>query len=235
METVRLWGKRFNRHGLDGLHDQPRAGRPPTYPAEVVGEVLAAALTKPTELGLPFGSWTLDRLAAYLQEQRGIGMKRWRIGEILSAEGLRWRTQETWFGERVAPEFAHKKGAIVGLYTAPPAGSVTVCLDQMGPEAATSFRGQQIVRALPSADGSRPAERATQEIDYGRRGKGYVCGAFVPATGEALTAPYPRRTIANWVEFLEQVEQWLPRDADRVYAILDNLSTHHALDGCCSP
>ena len=45
----------------------------------------------------------------------------------------------------------------------------------MGPESAKSFRGQQIVRAVPTvrADGGVvPAERAKQEVDYGRRGKG---------------------------------------------------------------
>jgi transposase len=71
---------------------------------------VAAALTKPAELGLPFASWTLDRLAAYLAEEQGIGRKRSRIGELLLAEGLRWRTQETWFGERPAPEFARTRG-----------------------------------------------------------------------------------------------------------------------------
>lgn len=106
-----------------------------------------------------------------------------------------------------------------------------MCLDQMGPEAAKSFPGQQVVRARPPTAGSRPAQRATQEIDYGRRGKGYLFGAFIPATGEALTAPYGCRTIANWVEFLEQVEAWLPADAERVYAVLDNLSVHRATDG----
>ncbi len=110
VETVRLWVKRFNQHGIEGLADRPRGGRPRTYPAEHVGEVVAAALTKPTEMGLPFASWTLDRLAAYLTEQRGIGMKRSRIGAILLAEGLRWRTQETWFGARPDPEFATKRG-----------------------------------------------------------------------------------------------------------------------------
>jgi DDE superfamily endonuclease len=100
----------------------------------------------------------------------------------------------------------------------------------MGPEAAKSFPGQSLVYATPPADGSRPAERARQEIDYGRRGKGYVFGAFQPATGEALTVPYDRRTTANWVEFLGQVEQWLPADAAPVYAIQDNLSAHRATD-----
>lgn len=96
----------------------------------------------------------------------------------------------------------------------------------MGPESAKSFPGQTVVRPAP-ADG---AERAKQEIDYGRRGKGYVFGAFCPATGAALTVPYPGRTIANWVAFLEEVEGWLDAETERVYAILDNLSTHRAQD-----
>jgi len=108
--TVRLWLKRFNADGLDGLRDQPRAGRPPTYTAEEVGAVIALSLTDPRSLDLPFASWTLDRLAAYLNEQQGIAIKRTRIDELLLAEGLRWRSQETWFGERVDPAFAEKRG-----------------------------------------------------------------------------------------------------------------------------
>jgi transposase len=108
--TVRLWLRRFNAGGVDGLKDAPRSGRPPVYAAAEVGEVVAASLTNPDDLGLPFGSWTLDRLTAYLQEQQGVGIGRTRIGEILREEGLRWRTQETWFGERVDPDFVKKRG-----------------------------------------------------------------------------------------------------------------------------
>ncbi|MDQ3695559.1 MAG: transposase [Chloroflexota bacterium] len=96
----------------------------------------------------------------------------------------------------------------------------------MGPESAKSFPGQTVVRPAPE----NGAGRAKQEIDYGRRGKGYVFGAFEPATGRALTAPYPDRTIANWGLFLEEVDGWIEAQAPRVYAILDNLSTHRALD-----
>ena len=101
--------RRFNRAGLQALHDEPRSGRPATYTADQKAEVIAAALTKPDDLGLPFGCWTLDRLAAYLGEHKGIPIKRSRVDELLQAEGLRWRTQETWFGSRVDPEFAQKK------------------------------------------------------------------------------------------------------------------------------
>ena len=96
----------------------------------------------------------------------------------------------------------------------------------MGPEAAKSFAGQQVVR-IPTE--TTPAQRAKQEVDYGRRGKGYVFGAFRPATGEAFTQPYPRRTTANWIDFLNQVDTWLPVD-EQVYAIVDNLSMHRATD-----
>jgi transposase len=108
--TVRLWITRFNESGLAGLRDRRRGGRPTTYGPEQVGELVAAGLTDPQALGLPFASWTLDRLAAYLAEAKGITMKRSRIGEILQREGLRWRQQETWFGERPDPAFAAKRG-----------------------------------------------------------------------------------------------------------------------------
>jgi hypothetical protein len=45
----------------------------------------------------------------YLGE-KGIGMKRSRVSEVLLAEGLKWRQEETWFGARVDSEFARKRG-----------------------------------------------------------------------------------------------------------------------------
>jgi transposase len=127
----------------------------------------------------------------------------------------------------------------------------------MGPESAKSFPGQEVVLAqepasvplpepTPTAPAARtsaatttaialsqpakPRGRAIQEIDYGRRGKGYIFGAFKPADGEALTAPYAGRTTANFVDFLEHVEAWIPPDIERLYAVMDNLSAHRATD-----
>jgi transposase len=128
-DTVRSWLKRFNAGGLAGLADAPRSGRPTTYTPEQVGEVVATALTDPQTLGLPFGCWTLDRLEVYLNEERELPIKRTRMDDLLIAEGLHWRTQETWFGARagmagaadqqeqkkthereVDPDFAQKRG-----------------------------------------------------------------------------------------------------------------------------
>jgi hypothetical protein len=98
----------------------------------------------------------------------------------------------------------------------------------MGPESAKSFPGQEVIDPAPKAD--RPAGRAKQAADYGRRGKGYVFGAFIPATGEALTQPYAGRTTANWIDFLERVERWIPAGVGPVYAVLDNLPAHRGTD-----
>ena len=98
----------------------------------------------------------------------------------------------------------------------------------MGPESAKSFPGRQLVTPAPTVN--RPAERAKQEADYGRRGKGYVFGAFRPVTGEALTHPYPRRSGENWIDFLGRVERWVPADVGRVYAVLDNVAAHRSSD-----
>jgi transposase len=109
-ETVRRRIRCFNAAGLAALEDRRRPGRPATYSADMVATVIATALTSPRRLGLPFASWTLDRLTAYLREHKGIATRRSRIAEILLKEGLRWRKHETWFGERVDPAFAEKRG-----------------------------------------------------------------------------------------------------------------------------
>jgi transposase len=220
---------RFNEQGLQGLEEAPRSGRPMTYQPEVVSEIIQIALSNPRDLGESYATWTLDRLVDYLHRIKGIRMKRSRISEIFIQEGLSWRHEESWFGDRVDPDFARKRGAITTLYTAPPKGSVSVCLDEMGPQAVKSYPGKHLVRA--EATETEPAGRAKQEIDYGRRGKaGYVFGALKPTDGEVLTATYTGRTLVNWIDFLQQVEEWIPQEVERIYAVLDNLTMHRAVD-----
>lgn len=99
-KTVRKWFKRFEQEGIAGLEDAPRPGGPSRYTAEHKAWVLEAARTCPSELGLPYDSWTFERLAGYVHGHLGLPMKKTRIFELVQAEGLHWRKQETWFGER---------------------------------------------------------------------------------------------------------------------------------------
>jgi hypothetical protein len=95
----------------------------------------------------------------------------------------------------------------------------------MGPVAAKSYPGQQAIEV-----NARPAERARQEIDYGRRAKGYVYGALWETSGDCWTQCYPRRCTVHFVDFLCYVDQQIPADKERIYAIMDNLEMHHSRD-----
>lgn len=108
--TVRNRLHRFNEQGLQGLEEAPRSGRPATYTPEEVSSSIQTALCNPRDLGEDYASWTLDRLVDYLHRVKGVHMKRSRISEIFIAKGLSWRHEETWFGERVDPDCAKKRG-----------------------------------------------------------------------------------------------------------------------------
>jgi hypothetical protein len=95
----------------------------------------------------------------------------------------------------------------------------------MGPVAAKSYPGQQAVDVQ-----ARPAHRAKQEIDDGRRAKGYVFGALWETTGDCWTQCYPRRTKAHFIDFLCWIDEHIAEDKPRIYAILDNLDMHHCHD-----
>ena len=90
--------------------------------------------------------------------------------------------------------------------TSPPEDSVVGCLDGVGPEGEKSFPGTGVIDPAPAA--GRPAGRARQAADYGRRGKGYIFGAVRPATVEAFTHPYLGCTTSNWADFPERVGGW---------------------------
>src|SRR3954467_9298089 len=149
-KTARFWLERFNAPGLPGPEEGGRPGRggggrpgpPPVYPADQVGAVIGAALARPAELGLPFASWTLDRLVAPLGEAKGIAMRRSRVGEILQREGLRWRQEETWFGQRVDPDFARKRGRSSSSTPPPP---------RAGSSSASTRWARKPARAIPAA------------------------------------------------------------------------------------
>jgi putative transposase len=107
---VRAWLHRFHRHGLAGLADAPRAGRPRWHDETIRGQVIALARTKPHSLGYPFALWTLARLQQVLQERHGLGVTPATIWKWLQAEGLVWKRQQSWFQVTVDAAFVEKRG-----------------------------------------------------------------------------------------------------------------------------
>ncbi len=112
-----------------------------------------------------------------------------------------------------------KKGAIIAAYSSPPPRTRVICIDEMGPVSAKTY---------PGAVWQQGSHRATFELDYGRRGKVWVHGAFEPATGQAEIVISERRDSVSHIALIEQVIEKFP--SDRWLLIEDNLSTHHSRD-----
>jgi len=95
----------------------------------------------------------------------------------------------------------------------------------MGPVSAKSYPGQEAIDV-----NARPAQRAKQEIDYGRRAFGSVYGALWQTSGDCWTQCYPCRCAVHFVDFLCDVDEQIPAEKERIYAIMDNLEMHHCRD-----
>jgi transposase len=106
------WVRRFNAEGVAGLHDKPRAGRPPTHSEAVRSALIDLALQKPRSLGYPFALWTLERLQRTFEERHGTHLSDSTIWTWIAEEGFEWKRQESWFrnAEQHDPEFVEKRG-----------------------------------------------------------------------------------------------------------------------------
>jgi transposase len=117
--TVRRWLHRFNAAGIDGLGNQPGAGRKRRITEAQRSAVIAMARSLPPgqlardatgelSAGDERGpaQWTLDTLAQTAQEA-GIQVGRSQVRRILLAEKVRWRRTRSWTTS-TGPEFAPK-------------------------------------------------------------------------------------------------------------------------------
>jgi len=119
-KTVRQWLDRFNAHGVGGLGDLPRSGRPRRLGEPERGQLIALVRQAPpgrlvrqadgalaAEDEQQPAQWTLDALVQAVHEL-GIAVGRSQIRRILLAEGARWRRTRSWTSSS-DPEFVPKE------------------------------------------------------------------------------------------------------------------------------
>ena len=114
--TVGKWRKRYLEHGIEGLHDELRAGRPRSFDDERVAEVITRALTT-----------------------RPAGATHWSVRTLAAPSGVSKSTVQRWFHLfgvqphrqkhfRLSndPFFVEKVRDIAGLYLNPPDHAVVL-------------------------------------------------------------------------------------------------------------
>lgn len=107
------WIERFNEHGFEGFDEPPNPnGRPSTLSAKQIRRMIRVALSRPTDLGLPYTHWSVAKLRCYLVSKLGIFpdyTEEW-VRRLLRREGVSFQRTKTW-KESPDPGFEVKKTA----------------------------------------------------------------------------------------------------------------------------
>jgi len=206
--TVGKWRQRFVDHGLDGLLDEPRPGRPRELRDDKVEQVVVDALQQapPAEAT----HWSTRAMARHAKVSQTFVSQVWR------AFGLKPHLTETW-KLSTDPQFVDKVRDVVGLYLDPPERAVVLCVDEKSQTQALE-RTRPILPLLPTS----PA-RATH--DYKRHGTTDLFAALDVATGRVHTQLHSRHRAVEFKKFLAHLDREVPAQLD-VHLILDNYSTH---------
>jgi transposase len=198
--------RRFAAHGVAGLHDRPRSGRPPTITARKRAQIVALTL-KPPAPGVTH--WSTRDLARKAGVSHGTVHRLWRA-HALTPHRVSTFTFTT---EPAAEENIYD---VVGLYLNPPTHAAGLSLDE-------KTQIQALSRTQPLLPW-RPGLSARQTHDYRRHGLTSLYAALEVQSGRVIGECAPRHTGADFLRFLKRVaRRYRGRE---LHVVLDNSSTH---------
>jgi transposase len=224
-DTARKWRGRFAAHGLAGLADRPRAGRPPRFTPVQVAEVKALACQLPAEQGVPLSRWSCPELAREAIT-RGIAtaLSATTVGRWLAEDALKPWQHRSWIFIR-DPDFRAKASRVLDLYArrwqGHPLGpdEYVLCADEK-----TSIQAR--CRCHPTLP---PGKARSMRInhDYDRGGALAYLAAYDVGHAKVYGRCAPSTGINPFMALVEQVMTREPyASATRVFWIVDNGSSH---------
>jgi transposase len=205
--TVGKWRGRFAGRGLDGLHDEPRPGKPRSISDEDVERVIVKTLE---EQPRDATHWSTRSMA------QATGMSQTAVSRIWRAFGLKPHQSES-FKLSPDPLFIEKVRDIVGLYLNPPDAAVVLCVDEKSQIQALD-RSAPVLPLMPGVP-----ERATH--DYVRNGTTNLYAALDVASGQVISEMTNRHRAEEFRRFLNTIEKAVPEHLE-IHVVLDNSSTH---------
>lgn len=205
--TVGKWRQRYREHGIDGLHDELRSGRPRTHEDERIAEVINTALQTAPADGT---HWSVRSMAEQTHVSKST-VQRWF--DLFGVQPHRQRH----FKLSNDPFFVEKVRDIVGLYLNPPDHAVVLCVDE-------KTQVQALDRTQPMLPmGLGYVEGVTH--DYVRHGTTTLFAALDVATGAVVSQCKRRHRHQEFLAFLRHIDANVPAQFD-VHLIVDNYATH---------
>ncbi len=205
--TVGKWRQRYRQLGIEGLHEELRAGRPRSLEDERVAEVINTALkTRPPA----HTHWSVRSMAEHT------GVSKSTVQRWFTLFGIQPHRQRH-FKLSNDPFFIEKVRDIVALYLNPPDHAMVLCVDE-------KTQVQALNRTQPMLPmGLGYVEGVTH--DYVRHGTTTLFAALDIANGEVITQCKARHRHQEFLAFLRHIDTRLPKDLD-VHLVIDNYATH---------
>ena len=225
---VDAWKHRFMEHGLKGLRDLARAGRPLVYGPFERLTLVKTITTRPVEAGQLTGRrikarMSMPEVGRRLREVHGIPIsdsQTWRICRSLSLKP--WQVR-SWMTSH-DPAFDEKAVDVCALYLSPQENWAVFSVDEKTGIQAKS-RVNQTMPALPADVDHGAGLPVHQEFEYRRHGTTGLFAAFNCGDGSVYAEPTSSTCAANFVQFLTGLDAQVPAHLE-LHCIVDNLSAH---------
>src|SRR3954447_9467733 len=213
----------FNTEGFAALDPKWSGGRPAKFGPQARETIARTAKTSPQQLDLPFTTWSLSKLVAYLGRHERITASTETVRRVLHTAGISWQAIKTWKGSK-DPEFATKLARLLWLYDAAADGTVpdggrVICVDEFGPLNLQPRPGHGwFPRGAPAR------RRATYTRTAGGR---HMFAALDLATGEMFYRFRDRKRWPQFLDFCKQLRRRFP--TGKLYLVCDNYGPHGKL------
>ncbi len=224
--TVRKWRGRFARHGLGGLKDLPRSGRPREISEEARAAVVALACQLPAATGVPLSRWSGPELKRELEAQALVSepVSVSSLLRILAGNPVKPWQYRSWIFPR-DPDFEATAKVVLDLYQGIYDGKPLRPGDRiLSFDAKPSIQARgRIHETLPAA----PGKPVRVEHEYTRHGALALLAGLDVHTGQVFASTPKTTGIVPFMELAGQVmARPAYRDAPRVFVIVDNGSDH---------
>jgi transposase len=208
--TVRYWLKAYRNHGVAGLNDAPRSGRPPRD-KHLTAIVQAQASQPPPNYGYLQACWTVALLICHLRQRFRIRVSASTLRQALRRAGFRW-TRPKLVLPRKRDALADEKRAKLAQVLADPQATILA-------EDECDMHLLAVLRAMWQRIGQQ-----ARILTPGKNYKRGVFGALNLRTGAWSYQLTDRKRGLEFTGFLASLLRAYP--AGSIYVIVDNASIH---------
>jgi transposase len=237
-DRVREVINNFNEDGFESLYPKYAGGRPPIFTLPQRQQIKKIALSRPTDHGLPFSTWSLSKLAEFLVAEGVVDdISHEGLRALLRKEEVSFQVIKT-FKASTDPDYEAKKNRVLELYDVaegraePAAGDpvVVFSMDEFGPLNLLPREGRQwapVVSRRKKGSTLSPRRRRRRATYKRTQGVRHLFAALDMNRDVLYGHVKTNKTRTTFLVFCRYLRSLYPPEV-RLAIVMDNYSPHLA-------